>query len=55
MNNPIRIASTFSVRDVSVEGNTLLGGTLPLFAGLDSAGKAPICERITIRDNIVDE
>ncbi|WP_462116957.1 hypothetical protein [Methylorubrum extorquens] len=52
--NAIRIASIASVRDVTVEGNTILGGTYTLFAGLDPAGKASTCERITIRDNIVD-
>lgn len=57
-NNCIRIAATKDavVRDVTVEGNTLIGGTYPICASLDpTANAASRCERITIRDNVISE
>jgi hypothetical protein len=54
INNCIRIASTSSVRGVTVEDNTLLGGTFSVYAGIDPSNKSATCERVTLRGNVAD-
>ncbi|KQS79483.1 hypothetical protein ASG25_13290 [Rhizobium sp. Leaf384] len=55
-NNCIRVSATAGavVRDVTIEGNTLIGGTFSIQAGIDpTSNRNTRCERIAIRDNVV--